>query len=272
MRTLRVRLELNKGRKGIPLYKLAAITDEVQRFLRSVGSDLGISAPKEKWLALKFGNGSVSFDAEYQDRIADQRVRQYNDELANLPRLPEGKVETRLSHGTILQFARIGDRIDEDEKVRFGLYANGDRKPKEWHELTKALSRQIAATAIANSKYRGVAQGILHSWYKEASPPYFDLREAATGRIVKCLYDKDDYPQIVRLLEKKTAIIQVIGMITANMVDRRIEEIKAEKFSIAEELSDADFEKFLGMAPDLTGGMTTEAYVSSVRDYGGESA
>ncbi len=183
-----------------------------------------------------------------------------------------------MSHWDRMNCSKCGGRFHLGQLTI--MQGRNDRKPNPSYHLScyaaltsegtrwhRGAMRQIAATAVANSKYRGVAQGILHAWFKEATPPYFDLREAATGRIVKCFYDKDDYPQIVRLLEKKTAIIQVIGMITANMVDRKIEEIKAEKFSIAEELSDADFEKFLGMAPDLTGGMTTEVYVSSVRDY-----
>jgi hypothetical protein len=107
----------------------------------------------------------------------------------------------------------------------------------------------------------------MHSWFKEASPPYFNLRESVSGRMVKCFYDKEDYPHVVSLLQKKNAIIQVIGMVTANLVDRRIEEVHAQKFAIAEELSDADFEKFFGFAPDLTGDLTTEEYVSSVREY-----
>jgi len=57
-----------------------------------------------------------------------------------------------------------------------------------------------------------------------------------------------DYPRIVGLVEKKNAIVQVIGLLSINLVDRRIEEIHAEKFSIAEALTDEDFEKFFGLA------------------------
>lgn len=269
MRILRVRVELNKGRKGIPMHKLASITDEIQKFFLRVGLDLGIPAPKEQWLAVKFGNGSVAYDAEYQGRVPEESLREYYSELTKLPQLahsPE-RVASRLSPSTILQFVRIAEPIDEDEEVRFGLYNNGVRKPTEWHSLTKSISRQIANTVASAEKYRGVAQGIVHSWFKEASPPYFNLRESVSGRIVKCFYEKNDYEHVVRLLQKKNAIVQIVGMITANLVDQRIEEVHAQKFAIAEELSDDDFEKFFGFAPDLTGDLTTEEYISSVRDY-----
>jgi hypothetical protein len=74
MRILRIRVELNKGRKGIPMHKLAALTDEIQKFFQRMGLDLGVSAPKDRWLAVKFGNGSVAFDAEYQGRIPEESL------------------------------------------------------------------------------------------------------------------------------------------------------------------------------------------------------
>lgn len=272
MRTLRVRLELNKGRKGIPLHKLAAVTEEVQRFFQRVGSDLGVPTPREQWLAVRFRNGSVSFDAEYQGQLTEERIEQYNAELGGLIRAAVvPSFESRLSPATVLQFARIAEPIDEDEQVRFGLYQNGGARPVEWHALTKAASRQLAHAVVASNKYRGVVQGIAHSWYKEASPPYFYIRQSVTQSLVKCLYDKTQYSEVLHLFEKRNAVVQVIGMITANMIERRVDEVDCEKFAIAEELSDEDFERFFGMAPDLTGNLTTEEYISLVRENGHEA-
>lgn len=267
MRTLKIRVELNKGRKGIPIYKLSALTEEIERFLQRVGLDLGIQTPREGWLAVRFGNGSVSFDAEYQGRVSEDCVREYQDELIRLPRLVKPNVTSRLSQSTILQFARIGDPIDEDEQVSFGVYRDGTRKSIEWQSYTKSLYRQIGESVITTSEYRGVVQGILHSWFKEVSPPYFYIRDSASGRMVKCFYDRHQYEEVVKLLQKKNAVVQVIGMLTANFVDRRVEEVRAEKFAVVDQLSDDDFEKFFGMAPDLTGDLATADYIASVRDY-----
>ena len=266
MRTLKIRVELNKGRKGIPIHKLSALTEEIERFFQRVGLDLGIQTPKEGWLAVRFGNGSVSFDAEYQGHVSEDSVREYENELVRLPRLVRPNATTRLSQSTILQFARIGDPIDEDEHVSFGVYRDGTRKSIEWQNYTKSVYRQIAETVITTSEYRGVVQGVVHSWFKEVSPPYFYIRDSTSGRMVKCFYDRNLYEEVVKLLQKKNAVVQVIGMVTANFVDRRVEEVRAEKFGIAEALSDDDFEKFFGMAPDLTGDLATADYIASIRD------
>lgn len=267
MRTLKIRVQLNKGRKGIPIHKLSTLTEEIQRFFQRVGADLGIQTPKEGWLAVRFANGSVSFDAEYQGRVSEDRIRAYNDELARLPRLVRPGATTRLSQSTILQFTRIADPIDEDEQVSFGLYRNGTQKAVEWQSFSKSLFREIADNASTTSEYRGSVQGIIHSWFKEVSPAYFYVRDSISGRMIKCIYHRDQYHEVTRLVQKKNAIVSVIGMVRANLVDRRIEEVRADKFAIAEELSDEDFEKFFGMAPDLTGELTTEEYVASIRDY-----
>jgi hypothetical protein len=267
MRMLRVRIELNKGRKGIPMHKMAALTEEIQKFFQRVGIDLGLAMPKEQWLAVKFANGSLDYDAEYQGRIAEEALQGFYSELIKLPKLTRDHAVTRLSPSTILQYIRIAEPMDEDERVRFGLYNNGARKPTEWQTFTKAEARQIAEFVASATKYRGVVQGIVHSWFKEATPPYLNLRESVTGRIVKVFYEREDYPQIVSLLQKKNAVVQVVGMITANMIDRHVDEVHAHKFAIAEELSNEAFERFFGSAPDLTGDLTTEEYVSSVRDY-----
>src|SRR5271167_1469065 len=169
MRTLRIRLELNKGRKGIPPHKFAAVTEQVQRFFERVGDDLGIDAPRTKWLAVKFREGSLSFDFEYQNRIAQHRVEEYNEQLVNLLSFGSNgdslPADMRLSQGTILQFTRIAESIDEDEIVRLGLYRDGATRPK-WQSVTKTLCRQIIDKISQIRKYRGSAQGIIHSWFK----------------------------------------------------------------------------------------------------------
>ena len=74
------------------------------------------------------------------------------------------------------------------------------------------------------------------------------------------------YQDIVRLLKDKDAVVCVSGMIKANMADRRIEEIHAEKFGASEPFTDEDLEKFFGCAPNITGNQSTQQFIRKIRD------
>ena len=63
MADLRIPIVLNKGRKGIPLQKLARISYELQQFLGLLGEDLQIEMGAG-WLGTDFYNGSLGFTAE----------------------------------------------------------------------------------------------------------------------------------------------------------------------------------------------------------------
>jgi len=64
MANLRIRVELNKGRVGMPLGKMANITHETMKFLKMVCEDIGALEVADKWIALNFENDSVDFDCE----------------------------------------------------------------------------------------------------------------------------------------------------------------------------------------------------------------
>jgi len=49
MSELRIKVELNKGRKGVPLDKLAAVAEGTVRFLNLFSRDLGFGNVEHRW-------------------------------------------------------------------------------------------------------------------------------------------------------------------------------------------------------------------------------
>jgi hypothetical protein len=56
MAKIRIRVRLNKGRIGIPLYKLGAIVKETEAFFSMLGQDIELPGDKKQWLGLDFEN------------------------------------------------------------------------------------------------------------------------------------------------------------------------------------------------------------------------
>jgi len=81
MRHVRIRVELNKGKVGMPLDKLARVAGETVAFLGSLTSDLGVHAPEHAWLAENFDNGSVDFDCRFAIPLEDERATRLNSAL-----------------------------------------------------------------------------------------------------------------------------------------------------------------------------------------------
>ena len=66
MAILRVRIELQRPRKGIEMSRLAELSGETQKLLRMVADDVGITSTGGTWIAQDFYNQGLGFDAEYQ--------------------------------------------------------------------------------------------------------------------------------------------------------------------------------------------------------------
>lgn len=59
MARLKVRFSINKGRHGAPMAKLGKISEQAEKFLRSLAHDCEIPTKPGEWLAANFKNGSV---------------------------------------------------------------------------------------------------------------------------------------------------------------------------------------------------------------------
>jgi len=116
--------------------------------------------------------------------------------------------------------------------------------------------------------YYGGMRGKIHSIFKKAFNPYIKIRDVLTDKLIVCYYPKKSYGEIVRLLEERDSTVAVFGRIIADRTDHSIIQIWAEKFEVLPKYQEGDREKFIGCAPDLTGGLSSEEYIR--RNRGGE--
>jgi hypothetical protein len=135
MARLRIRIELSRGGVGVPLYKLAAVVDEAQKFLHMLAEDVHIENSKGGWLGFDFDSESLNFTAEFVGPVRTEQVRAFYAAFDGT---------TSLRRATIGQFARITDAIAEEELVGFGLYqTDEDREPSEWRCLSRRDALRI---------------------------------------------------------------------------------------------------------------------------------
>jgi uncharacterized coiled-coil protein SlyX len=128
-------MELNRGGIGVPLYKMASIVDEAQKFFRMLADDVHIGKDSGEWLGFDFDNKSLNFTAEYVGPVEPAQIREFYAAFEGV---------TLLRQATIAQFARIAGAIEEDELIGFGLYQNDqETEPSEWRSLSKRDALRI---------------------------------------------------------------------------------------------------------------------------------
>jgi hypothetical protein len=146
MARLKIRLAINKGRHGAPMAKLGRISEQAERFLRSLAADCKIEVRPGEWLAVNFKDGSVEYDAEFQGDVqpgAGQAFVRSLELIADYDPEVEG-LNVAVSPYTVLEYAKIGSLIDPDETVGIGIYPIRGRKPR-WRTITYSKTATFGA-------------------------------------------------------------------------------------------------------------------------------
>lgn len=273
MSTLRLKVRINPGRKGVAIGKLSKIGKEVERFLRMLAKDINIRSYGKEWLAIDFKNQSVAFTAEHQGLHTPAQIGDFNDALLFMISFDPEK-EQRLNgyrRATVKQFAKIADPIDQDEEIRFGVLSKIGSNRAKWRSLDKIRARKIAGYVDETILCHGALQGTIHDLTVGVRPMQFDLRDLPSGALVKCHFEEDLYDDVIRALHDRNAVVHLSGMMKIHRIDQKIEHLKVEKIKPAEKYRQGDLEKFFGCAPNLTGDMSTSDYIESMRDNGNDS-
>lgn len=250
MADLKLRIRLNEGRTGAPLEKMGDVTRQFERFLDSLAGDLGVESKRNAWLAVNFGNGSVRFDAAYQDEVPENVARKFNDCLAFVTDYDPDYEGTNglVSEATLLEYGKIGACLDPDEVVSLGLFSIDEpRKRPKWRRIEyRRISRVRAAMETPLSSF-GSVQGSLHSLFKEVASPYFTLRELSTGQLIRCSYSAELYPSVIRALEERTAVVHASGYLQYDRTKRAVGEMQVERIDKIEPLTDGEFSALFGL-------------------------
>lgn len=263
MARIKVRFVVNKGRHGAPTGKFGKISEQVERFLKSLAADCAIETHPGEWLAVNFGNGSVEFDAEFQGDVnlgAAQIFTRNLEFLADFDPESEG-LNLAIRPATALEYARIGSLIDPDEEVGLGIYSlDAPLRPPRLRSITyraaAALKREIEAPVVSY----GSLQGILHAWFKEAREPYFQMRELSTDALVRVCYHPALYSDVAKAVQERTTMLMVSGNMLFDRVTRLAVELRADRIELMKMLSTAEFEEFFGSAPDFVADVDDETW------------
>lgn len=271
MARLRIKIELNPGGVGIRLDKLAKISEEVEKFIRSLANDCGTEVSPGQWLAKDFYDGSFGSVIEYVNNVEPPAARKFNTGIRFFSRFRNGHLPPDYSADTIRQFIEIGDAIDTDEKIKLGVFEEVEleevegRAP-EWEEVTKLVTRNVDAVFHEEYRYEGALQGKLGTWYKDSN--YFNLRDLSSGLLVKCYYKADLYDQIYALYSDKNAVVNLSGHIVAGRVSGQVTEMHITWARSYAPLSESEFNRLFGLDPDLTGELGTADYIDRLRSDG----
>ncbi|WAX94418.1 hypothetical protein N7E70_022525 [Aminobacter sp. NyZ550] len=252
MARLRIRFLINKGRHGAPLAKLGRISEQAEKFLRSLAADAGIDVKPGEWLAVNFNNGSVEYDAEFQGSMQNGAAQVFvrgAELLADYDPENEG-LNSAVSEATALEYSKIGALIDPDETIGMGIYPALGGSPK-WRLITYGKTVAIRKQMEAPIPSHGTVQGIIHTLHKEAKEPFFQLRELATEGLVKVFYPNALYSEVADALRERNTMIMASGNMLYDRVSRAASEMRMERIAKMPTLSSAEFERFFGSAADF---------------------
>lgn len=109
----------------------------------------------------------------------------------------------------------------------------------------------------------------MHAWASGAEPPFFQLRELATGELVHCTYSPKLHGKILRAHESlERTVAHAYGRIRWDRTKNHILDMVVEDIDLTQPLTDMDFHRLFGSMPEFTGEMTTAEYIDWIRGSG----
>ena len=149
MTRLRVRVELNRRKSGVPMEEMVSVVEETRKFFHLLAEDVDIQADRGEWLASNFDPESLNFTAEFNGPASAEQIRAFGSAFGGA---------TSLRRETIAQFTHIADFIGEDELVGFGLYQSDEEsEPSDWRCLSRRDAQRFAGEIQLLAKAAGVS-------------------------------------------------------------------------------------------------------------------
>lgn len=136
MNRLRVRVELNRRKSGVPLNEMVGVVEEIRKFFHLLAEDVEIDNHRGEWSASDFDPEALNFTVEYGGPATAEQIREFSAAFSG---------STSLRQETIAQFTHIADHIGEDELVGFGLYkSDQETEPSDWRCLSRRDALRFA--------------------------------------------------------------------------------------------------------------------------------
>lgn len=267
MKTPKIKIEMNKGKPGVKLQRLAEVAEETLKFL--VGLSIDLQDPESEWIAENFQNGSLCFDLRRQ-RESHTDLEIWNKALSAVMdnNFSDDEINVRIRPETRAQFFEIAKVLADDEVISFGVQKNGDEDEVEWHPLDREQAQKAEIFTGPKLRNHGEIQGIVHAFYKETKQPKLVIRELSTRKLIDCFFNETMYAHAVALLEDKSAVIFVEGEASED-VDGSVTDISVSDFTPAPSFDENTFENLIGAFPGaLTGNIDAQKALDNYRDNG----
>lgn len=259
MSGISLKVELNKGRHGIAMQKLAQIADETEKFLESLAEDLHLN--KTEWIADSFENGSLIFEIHYAGSADPAIISQGKKALTHLlnPKTKLEDLDYGISQKTFLHFALMAHPIDIDDSIGLGVRNNDFQY--EMQPLTKQRALAIEQEANQSSQQYASFQGSINALFKENNSCW--LKDYLTGNRIVCHFNSQIYSQIWKLLERRDALVSVEGWLQVKAGEGK--SLRVESIEELPDYQEGDIEKFFGCDKSFTGDLTTGEFLDKVR-------
>jgi len=272
--TIRLKIKITPAKtKGLPLSCLSDFPTKLLEFLDNLSQDTGVKISTDRWLADNFENGSVGFETSANVETNAEPFKQGLINILN-PNRDNSYKDCKITDKTKKSYYRTLNSFSANDKVDISVYNNeSDGSLLISAEMTKSeaefqlsqLEKNIQLEESSSIQYYGGVRGIIHSWFKEANPPYFQLRELITGNLIKCFYDNEQmYDDIFKLFEKREAIVIVSGQLTAIKEKRELVQIKISKVDVAPQYQEGDLDKFIGCLAGVIGDLTPSEFLERI--------
>jgi hypothetical protein len=240
MANLRLKIELNKGKRGISLDKLEKVVLEMRRFLESLADDIELVEP-DSWVGVDFTNGSLGFASEYPHEVAAAKLNRFNETIIALAR---SEFPQSIQRSTANKFFDLAASLEQGEAAEISLFDEHQEPiPMQISYGTYEVARRIRVLPFRESM--GSVQGKIHSLYKESRRPHFMLRELSTENLIRCDYEADAYPEIIHALSAIDQVIHVRGAVMTDTRGHSIHHVNVSEIKLAQAYSYEDAARFL---------------------------
>jgi hypothetical protein len=260
MSKLKIKLELHKGRIGVPLERLAKVADEARKFLEMLANDIELG--EGQWIAERFTNNSLGYDSTFVGEATSRALTIGQKALRHIsdPKRTPDDLRYGLRRETLFQFGKMAASLPVDDVLYVGLYDKDPDEP-EMRPLSKERFLEIEKLIVERTTHYGGLNGLITALFKGSNTIW--VHDISTGAKVVCEFAPSKYDEIWELLKSRDAIVNVEGWIRRKPGE--VDHLKIATISPSAEYQDGDLEKFFGLDPYFTGDLSTEDYVDDLR-------
>jgi hypothetical protein len=253
MPNIKIPIKLNRAGNLISTDRLQSTLYSVPEYLKSYGSDIGIGE-SERWYVgnahQKNVKDAISFDLISSGDYSQVDVSTFIEGLSWPEREQSYAESIHISDRTIAAFLKVAKNLGDEDKIKIRSAESQQGKSK-WTVIDKILVAKIAKRQFKYIEFYGDVQGRVKGFGSEGNKNQLKIRELLFNSIVECEFDNGLYESVIKILQKRNAMVRAYGLCTATRHDARIVRMHIEKIEASPAYFDGDIQRFKGCCPEL---------------------